>query len=281
MKEIAVTTLAELTELLESFGQDTLYRGQTAHFVKGGTPSVVTSFDRKGCIPSVMLKWSRYATHVLQAYVGDAADAPDFMQALLQHYGWRSFYVDCSTSAAVAAWFASHEYSDKPLIDLSEDCDERPVMLIKKRARYAPTDGTGHLYVFDRSVARKTIGVTDLGALGSLARCVIPKSPPNASLRILPLIARYSGNTRLHMGFVTRATCSHLWMRTPFWMRCLVCLGRKKNPAKISACRFSVALSNCPSMTTASRKSRHPPSPSIAGPPSQAGTQSTAQVWVE
>jgi len=165
MKEIAVTSLAELTELLKSFGQDTLYRGQTAHFVKGGTPSVVTSFDRKGCIPSVMAKWCRYSSSVLQTYIGGAADAPDFMQALLQHYGWRSFYVDCSTNAAVAAWFAGHEYSDKPLIDLSEDCDERPVMLIKKRARYEPTNGTGHLYVFDRSVAGQTIGVTDLTAL--------------------------------------------------------------------------------------------------------------------
>ncbi|RWX58947.1 FRG domain-containing protein, partial [Mesorhizobium sp. M4B.F.Ca.ET.089.01.1.1] len=149
MEEIAVTTVEELREVVRGLGYGVLFRGQTSHYLKGGNPSVVTSFDRKGCIPSQMLKWSRYAESALEAYIGPVARSLDFMQALLQHYGWRSFYVDCSASAAVSAWFASHVYSDKRSLELCEDCGERPVMLSKRMARYDYADGDGHLYAFD------------------------------------------------------------------------------------------------------------------------------------
>ncbi len=63
-------------------------------------------------------------------------DTLAFNQALLQHYGWRSFYVDCSACASVAAWFASHTFSQKNVIKLCEDCDELAIMMIKIRADY-------------------------------------------------------------------------------------------------------------------------------------------------
>jgi hypothetical protein len=165
MKQLAVKSIEELRAVVAELGDGTLFRGQNAHYENNGNTSVVTSFDRKGCIPSEMIKWARYASNVLDAYIGESADRLQFNQALLQHYGWRSFYVDCSASAAVAAWFASHRYSDRMTFELCEDCEERAVMLMKRMARYDFEDGEGHLYAFDKKISQKLIGVTDLAAL--------------------------------------------------------------------------------------------------------------------
>lgn len=165
MREIKVATATDLRQVLSEFDGNALFRGQVAHHVKDGLPSVVTSFDRKGCIPSQMMKWSRYASNVLDAYIGEAGDSLGFTQALLQHYGWRSFYVDCSVTAAVAAWFASHVYSEKTIIELCEDCEEDPVMLVKRMAKYDFAKGDGHVYVFDHAISDARVGLTDLSAL--------------------------------------------------------------------------------------------------------------------
>ena len=165
MREIAVTTTRELRQALSELDNRALFRGQTSYYEKDGHPSVITSFDRRGCIPSQMVKWCRYADNVLDGYLGTAVTSLTYTQALLQHYGWRSFYVDCSARAAVAAWFASHVYSEKQTIELCEDCQERPVMLVKRMASYEFAEGDGHLYVFDRAAAQRLVGVTDLAAL--------------------------------------------------------------------------------------------------------------------
>jgi len=127
-------TVQELMGLIAKLGDGVLFRGQTAHYEKDGVPSIVTSFDRQGCIPPLMLKWARYANNLLDTFIGPEAHTLDFSQALLQHYGWRSFYIDCSASAAVSAWFASHRYSDKSTIEIAEDYEERPMFLAKRRA---------------------------------------------------------------------------------------------------------------------------------------------------
>ncbi len=85
-------------------------------------------------------------------------------QAILQHYGFRSFYLDCSASAAVSAWFASHRYSERMTVELCEDCHEDPLLLRKKMAHYDPADGQGQLYVLDRA-ACEAVGLTDLTAI--------------------------------------------------------------------------------------------------------------------
>lgn len=128
-------------------------------------PSVVTSFDRQGCIPSEMVKWIRYARGVLEAFIGENADSLPFWQALLQHYGWRSFFVDCSDKPAVGAWFGSHTYSDKTTFELCEDFEERAVMLRKRTARYELFEGEGNLYVLDRELSERLVGTIDLAAL--------------------------------------------------------------------------------------------------------------------
>jgi hypothetical protein len=165
MKQIRVTSTQELRQVLAAFAGNALFRGQNSHYLKNGNASVVTSFDRHGCIPSEMPKWCRYAGNVLDVYIGAAGKSVDFTQALLQHYGWRSFYVDCSATAAVAAWFASYSYAERNAIELCEDYEERPVMLIKRIAQYGFEQGEGHLYVFDKAIAQQSVGLIDLAAL--------------------------------------------------------------------------------------------------------------------
>jgi hypothetical protein len=165
MRQIRVTSTQELRQVLAVLAGNALFRGQNAYYTKNGHASVMTSFDRNGCIPSEMPKWCRYAGNVLDVYTGETGRSPNFTQALLQHYGWRSFYVDCSATAAVAAWFASHSYAENNIIELCEDYEERPVMLIKRMARYGFEEGEGHLYVFDKAVAQERVGIIDLAAL--------------------------------------------------------------------------------------------------------------------
>ncbi|HCF2637066.1 TPA: FRG domain-containing protein [Pseudomonas aeruginosa] len=164
MEQHQASTVEELEMLFARFGDDVIFRGQNSHYGEPGQPSIGSSFDRKGCIPSLMLKWSRYCQNVLdtfiQGHLGDLA----YQQALLQHYGWRSFYVDCTSSRAVAAWFASHSYSDEGVIEMIEDCEERPVWLRKRMANYALNEGEGHFYVLDKLAASR-VGLVNLAAL--------------------------------------------------------------------------------------------------------------------
>jgi hypothetical protein len=165
MREMAVSSVAELRAALDALGSSALYRGQTQHYGAPGIPRAVSSFDRKGCVPQEMVKWLRYSESILEQWFGEAALSPEFSQALLQHYGWRSFYIDVTSSAAVAAWFAAHEYRDHDTAQLCEDCDERPVILHQKMARYSVCEGTGHLYVIDPHIAVRSTGCVDLSNL--------------------------------------------------------------------------------------------------------------------
>ena len=163
LQNIRIDDLIGLKDCLAAFGRGVLFRGQTEHFGSAEQPSATTSFARHGCIPSEMLRWSRYADEVIGAFTGRYSDFA-LNQAILQHYGFRSFYLDCSNNPAVSAWFAGNRYSDKLSVELCEDCDERPLFLRKKMARYDPADGVGHLYVLDRAACEK-VGLIDLRAI--------------------------------------------------------------------------------------------------------------------
>ena len=78
-------------------GDNFLYRGQTKHYGGLNSPAIMTSFDRHGCIPPKMMKWSYYAHGALKYALGHAVDSMEFVQAVLQHYGWRSFYLDLTS----------------------------------------------------------------------------------------------------------------------------------------------------------------------------------------
>lgn len=188
MQYIKVNDLVGMKECLAAFGSRVLFRGQTEHFGTPEKPSVTTSFDRHGCIPSEMLRWARYADEVLGAFTGQHSNLA-LNQAILQHYGFRSFYLDCSDQPAVSAWFAGNKYSDKPSVELCEDCDERPLFLRKKMASYVAAEGTGHLYVLDQAACEK-VGLVDLTAIaikGARTRANVQSAYLIGPLRNAPL----------------------------------------------------------------------------------------------
>lgn len=167
LEQFEVRTISELEAVIAQFGDNVLFRGQNSLYGKQEVPSVLASFDRDECNKSTMIKWISYAASVLEGVIGSHANDLEYVQALLQHYGWRSFYVDCTTNPAVAAWFASHKCSlsikpsPPPKIDMCEDCNENPIWLIKKAVRYYYEDGDGYLYILDKSLASR-LGLVDL-----------------------------------------------------------------------------------------------------------------------
>lgn len=150
MKVEVAKSLAELEALVADVGDDVLFRGQTKHFGGLDSPAMSSSFDRHGCIPPEMIKWSYYARGALKLTLGEVVDSMELTQAVLQHYGWRSFYLDLSASPAVSAWFASHTFVSDVAIEMCEDCFELPIWLRKTKARYEFQPGTGHLYLIDK-----------------------------------------------------------------------------------------------------------------------------------
>jgi hypothetical protein len=162
---ITVASVEELREKVDQFDSTVLFRGQTMHLGDSGHPSIGTSFDRNGCIPPQMIKWSNYASNILRPLLASKADLLEFTHAILQHYGWRSWFVDCTTSSAVAAWFASHVYKEDLGGGIFEDYDERPVHLECRFAHYDAEEGDAHLYVIDRGIAAAAVGLTDLSEM--------------------------------------------------------------------------------------------------------------------
>ncbi|XHB98206.1 FRG domain-containing protein [Nitratireductor sp. ac15] len=166
-------TVEELTQVLSGYGSNVLFRGQVSQYGTDGAPEMSTSFMRNGCVPPLMLRWSHYASFILSALLGKGHHeiSLEFTQAVLQHYGWRSFFLDLSSSPAVSAWFAAHRFSAKRSFEICEDCFENPVWLIKLKARYLEEEGDGFLYVISKEKVRdRGIGMIDLASI-QLAEC--------------------------------------------------------------------------------------------------------------
>ena len=151
-------TLEELKATIARYEPGTLYRGQTQHYPDpNGHPSLSTSFQRQGCVPELMIKWTYYAKRALQHLVRGWKDSSDTAtnQAILQHYGFRSFFLDASGDPRVAAWFASNKFESKNEVTLVEDCFEDPVWLRTLNAWFVPTKDIGHLYLISQKALRQ------------------------------------------------------------------------------------------------------------------------------
>src|SRR5687768_9641214 len=114
MEVVIANDEAGVRLFLQKFGGHCLFRGQTDFYThENGEVSVPTTFERKGCVPPLMIKWSHYAQEALRVFRGghDHDLSLSLSQALLQHYGWRSFFIDLTKSPEVACWFASHAFS--------------------------------------------------------------------------------------------------------------------------------------------------------------------------
>lgn len=158
MDKLRCDTIEELELTIRRYGSGVLYRGQAQHYPDiDGQPSLSTSFQRQGCIPDLMIKWTYYAKRALQHFVrgweesGDAATN----QAILQHYGFRSFFLDASGNPHVGAWFASHRFESEIAANMVEDCFEDPVWLRTLNAKFVPSENAGHLYLISQKALRK------------------------------------------------------------------------------------------------------------------------------
>lgn len=165
METIRVNSLEELKIVAETYSENMLFRGQTSHYDKDGFPSISTSFDRQGCIPSEMGKWCRFSEGALQYWLGHPSETFELSQAILQHYGWRSFYVDLTSSFSVASWFGGHVYAQKARIDMCEDCFESPVWLRKISASYSVGSLIGNIYIFSKQKLQEAAGLISLEEL--------------------------------------------------------------------------------------------------------------------
>lgn len=150
-----IANVQELEELFGRYNSGYLFRGQNRHYtLADGGISISTSFQRNGCIPPLMQKWMLYAEEILIYLKG-----PEFKgrvdliesQAVLQHYGWRSFYLDFTRDIQVACWFASNVYSEKQVAGVVEDWQEIGLWSSHKTASYAEHNGYGYLYVVKES----------------------------------------------------------------------------------------------------------------------------------
>ena len=169
MKKITINSVSELEENLEKYKDGFLFRGQTGHYLNNsGQISIPTSFKRHGCIPPVMLKWTHYSKSLLRAFDGEDYHNLDMgiSQAILQHYGWRSFYIDLTKDSHVACWFASHKYIENKRLFMCEDFEENPVWLAHKEAEYIDSPDNGHIYVIDVEYLKENnITIHDLTTL--------------------------------------------------------------------------------------------------------------------
>lgn len=166
MKTLECRDLNALKAALAQLPPGALLRGQTReYFRRDGGPDLRSSIDRQGCQPERMLKWWHYSRTILASFVKSFDGRTDMAvdQAILQHYGWRSFFLDATADPAVAAWFAGHAYESEPCGELIEDCWEDPAFIRRSRASYKPADGQGCIYVVSRKALRaNNINAVDL-----------------------------------------------------------------------------------------------------------------------
>lgn len=166
MEKLQVSSVDELRNLISSLPNECLFRGQNKSYLdENNQVSMPTSMSRHGCVPPLMLKWSYYAALSIRTALGMTDNKLDlhYSQAILQHYGWRSFYIDASASPFVSAWFASHQYSSNRVINACEDCHENYIKLIHETAHYSASEDECYLYVISKTkLQNHNVGVYDL-----------------------------------------------------------------------------------------------------------------------
>lgn len=189
MDTINISTVDELAAQLADLDDDSLFRGQTKQYIDAhGNVSMPTSFTRHGCVPSLQIKWAHYAAFILRALTGSPITKFDIHrpQAVLQHYGWRSFFIDASENAAVSAWFASHAFSVQNILNGSEDCFEEFIITEHQKASYNPVDSTVFLYVVSRDVLSQ-LGIECFNLTELQAKDCRPRFHAQAAWLIGPL----------------------------------------------------------------------------------------------
>lgn len=166
MDEVIVESSDELELIFSKYRNGFLFRGQTSHYTDSNkNVNIPTSFSRHGCIPPLMFKWSHYSKAILRAFGGMDYNNIDLglSQAILQHYGWRSFFVDLTKSTHIACWFAANKYKENRQIYMCENIEENPVWLVHRKAIYTESNQPGHVYIIDTKLLEsENIKIHDL-----------------------------------------------------------------------------------------------------------------------
>ena len=73
-----------------------------------------------GCIPFYTMNWQSCAQKLIENISGHRPNL-DESQAVFQHYGYRSFFIDVTTDPNVALWFSLHKYHSRSVPQYVDD----------------------------------------------------------------------------------------------------------------------------------------------------------------
>lgn len=94
-----------------------------------------------GCIPSLTANWHVCAKRLVSKFKTTPLEGTE-VEAVMQHYGYRSFFVDVTSNPQIALWFALHEFkSEKAPFHVDEELRSA----VFQWAKYSLTS-TGFVY---------------------------------------------------------------------------------------------------------------------------------------
>lgn len=135
---------SQLNEIMSKYQHRRLvFRGQVKDYPlipsirrgKGNTSS-------PGCIPWLTANWDVCARRLVSRF-GKTEPYSIETQAVMQHYGYRSFFVDVTANPEIALWFALHEFKSEKT-PLHVDSQLRSAVF--QWAKYVPSP-TGFMYL--------------------------------------------------------------------------------------------------------------------------------------
>lgn len=162
---IRIYNKEQLDEIIKQYSDNEKYifRGQNRNYsTEEYQSSFLTSFDKSRCIPMKRANWLYSCHNALKAII-DPVTLQDldnnkysiFLEALLQHYGWKSRYIDLTKDLKTSFFFATMRYVSKEIIHCYEDCLETPVFEKVNEAYYDKSEEEfGIIYVFNQQKIR-------------------------------------------------------------------------------------------------------------------------------
>jgi|GEM_PF-2971603 len=132
-----------------------VFRGQCENY---GT--VVTSMAREGCHYTKTFRWNILSSKIANKYILGKKETRDrfsgpssLTAAILQHYGYRMFFLDVTSDINVAIYFASNSFNMNPIF-YKAIIDNHELSKAVKCARYdASKNEYGYIYVFEVPIA--------------------------------------------------------------------------------------------------------------------------------
>lgn len=145
METIEVTNKQDfdfnMKKILSKYRHERLvFRGQVKDYPL--VPSMYRGRGGFGCIPKLTTNWGVCAKRLIARFKKTVSSQIE-IEAIMQHYGYRSFFVDVTFDPEVALWFALHKFESKrtPLY-----VDKQLRSAIFQWSKYRPSN-RGYLYV--------------------------------------------------------------------------------------------------------------------------------------